>query len=71
MLDCGLDMGSAMNFLPLPLVPSQKLNSLNSWMPRDPDSQLEGVSKQKDSLNTYQHLKLFIGIERMLEQSVC
>ncbi|MPC95924.1 Integrator complex subunit 9 [Portunus trituberculatus] len=43
MLDCGLDMTSVSHFLPLPLVSSARLNSLNTWVPRDTDSQLEGV----------------------------
>ncbi|CAL4069691.1 unnamed protein product, partial [Meganyctiphanes norvegica] len=42
MLDCGLDMSSVSHFLPLPLVSSQRLNNLSSWVPRDADSQLEG-----------------------------
>ena len=46
MLDCGLDMTSVSHFLPLPLVASHKLNNLNSWVPRDPDSQLEGELKE-------------------------
>lgn len=35
LLDCGLDMTTALNFLPLPLVHSGRLNSLPSWLPRD------------------------------------
>ncbi|RXG67625.1 Integrator complex subunit 9 [Armadillidium vulgare] len=46
MLDCGLDMTSIMHFLPLPLVPSQRLNTLNYWMPRDADLQLEGELRE-------------------------
>ncbi|MCL4142454.1 UNVERIFIED_CONTAM: hypothetical protein GTU68_006881 [Idotea baltica] len=46
MLDCGLDMTSVMHFLPLSLVPSQRLNGLNFWMPRDADSQLEGELRE-------------------------
>lgn len=43
MLDCGLDMSSVSHFLPLPLVASHRLGSLSTWVPRDADSQLEGV----------------------------
>jgi hypothetical protein len=45
MLDCGLSTQTVLNFLPLPLVPSARLNNLQGWMPRDvSDPQLEGVS---------------------------
>jgi hypothetical protein len=45
MLDCGLSTQTVLNFLPLPLVPSARLNNLPGWMPRDvSDPQLEGVS---------------------------
>ena len=44
MFDCALEMNSALNFLPLTLVPSQRLNGLNHWMPRDADPLLEGVN---------------------------
>ena len=43
MLDCALDLSTASNFLPLPLVPSLKLNNLNVFNTRDADPQLEGV----------------------------
>jgi hypothetical protein len=44
MLDCGLSTQTVLNFLPLPLVPSARLNNLQGWMPRDvSDPQLEGV----------------------------
>ena len=45
MLDCGLDINSALHFLPLPLVTSKRLSQLSSWIPRDsPDAgQLDGV----------------------------
>ncbi|XP_065343585.1 integrator complex subunit 9 isoform X2 [Cloeon dipterum] len=47
MLDCGLWAASVTNFLPMPLVPSQRLNSLNSWVPRDcSDPQLDGELKE-------------------------
>lgn len=35
MLDCGLDINSALHFLPLPLVASKRLASLPTWIPRD------------------------------------
>lgn len=45
MLDCGLSAHTVLNFLPLPLVHSPRLNSLPGWMPREcSDSHLEGVS---------------------------
>ncbi|XP_050690206.1 integrator complex subunit 9-like [Eriocheir sinensis] len=46
MLDCGLDMTSVGHFLPLPLVASPRLSSLNTWMPRDADPQLEGELRE-------------------------
>ncbi|KAG7173243.1 Integrator complex subunit 9-like [Homarus americanus] len=46
MLDCGLDMSSVSHFLPLPLVASQRLSNLSTWVPRDADSQLEGELKE-------------------------
>lgn len=46
MLDCGLSAQTVLSFLPLPLVPSARLNSLPNWMPRDcNNSQLEGELK--------------------------
>ncbi|KAL1123383.1 hypothetical protein AAG570_002465 [Ranatra chinensis] len=47
MLDCGLSVHTALNFLPLPLVPSSRLLNLPSWMPRESEgSQLEGELKE-------------------------
>ncbi|PNF25606.1 Integrator complex subunit 9 [Cryptotermes secundus] len=47
MLDCGLSTQTVLNFLPLPLVPSARLNNLPGWMPRDvSDPQLEGELKE-------------------------
>ncbi|KAK7075241.1 Integrator complex subunit 9 [Halocaridina rubra] len=46
MLDCGLDMNSVSQFLPLPLVASHRLGSLSTWVPRDADSQLEGELRE-------------------------
>lgn len=47
MLDCGLSTQSVLNFLPLPLVPNSRLNSLLNWMPRDvSDPNLEGELKE-------------------------
>ena len=45
MLDCGLNMQSVLHFMPMPMVPSAKFNSLSSWLPRDnhQDWQIEGV----------------------------
>ena len=46
MLDCGLNMQSVLNFMPMPMVPSARFNSLPNWVPRDnyQDWQIEGVS---------------------------
>ncbi|KAM9315569.1 integrator complex subunit 9 isoform 2-T2 [Gastrophryne carolinensis] len=41
MLDCGLDMTSALNFLPLPLVHSTRLSKLPGWVSKDGSTQLE------------------------------
>nr|DBA25472.1 TPA: hypothetical protein GDO54_009852 [Pyxicephalus adspersus] len=41
MLDCGLDMTSVLNFLPLPLVHSTRLAKLPGWVSKDGNSQLE------------------------------
>ncbi|KAF4523843.1 hypothetical protein B566_EDAN016808 [Ephemera danica] len=47
MLDCGLWAASVLNFLPLTLVPSQRISSLPSWVPRDcADPQLEGELRE-------------------------
>ncbi|XP_045599022.1 integrator complex subunit 9 isoform X1 [Procambarus clarkii] len=46
MLDCGMDMSSVSHFLPLPLVASQRLGVLSTWVPRDADSQLEGELRE-------------------------
>ncbi|XP_054721142.1 LOW QUALITY PROTEIN: integrator complex subunit 9-like [Uloborus diversus] len=47
MLDCGLDMTSALMFLPLPLVYSSRLFNLPSWTPRNTsDPQIEGELKE-------------------------
>lgn len=45
MLDCGLNMQSVLSFMPMPMVPSSKFNSLPTWLPRDnyQDWQIEGV----------------------------
>ena len=45
MLDCALDLTTALNFLPLPIVQSQKLSQLNNYNVKDDqDSAIEGVS---------------------------
>ena len=46
MLDCGLNMQSVLNFMPMPLVPSAKFSNLSNWVPRDnyQDWQIEGVN---------------------------
>ena len=51
MLDCGLDINSALHFLPLPLVSSKRLSSLPTWVPRDTSeaTQLDGELKECDS----------------------
>uniref|UniRef100_A0A1B6CJW2 Beta-Casp domain-containing protein n=1 Tax=Clastoptera arizonana TaxID=38151 RepID=A0A1B6CJW2_9HEMI len=47
MLDCGLSSHSVLNFLPLPLVYTPRLNNLQTWMPRDcSDPELEGELKE-------------------------
>lgn len=45
MLDCGLNMQSVLSFMPMPMVPSAKFDSLPNWTPRDnyQDWQIEGV----------------------------
>lgn len=58
MLDCGLITQTVLNFLPLPLVPSARLNNLPSWIPRNcPDPQVEGVSGE---------LKMIISAQRSI-----
>ncbi|XP_018344280.1 PREDICTED: integrator complex subunit 9 [Trachymyrmex septentrionalis] len=49
MLDCGLNMQSILHFMPLPMVPSNKFNSLPTWLPRNDnqqDWQIEGELKE-------------------------
>ncbi|KAF6213099.1 hypothetical protein GE061_010814 [Apolygus lucorum] len=47
MLDCGLSAQTALNFIPLPLVPSSRLANLPSWLPRESvETQLEGELKE-------------------------
>lgn len=46
MLDCGLDMTSALNFLPLPLVHSTRLAKLPGWVSKDGNTQLEKELKE-------------------------
>ncbi|XP_014246665.1 integrator complex subunit 9 [Cimex lectularius] len=47
MLDCGLSAQTALNFIPLPLVPSSRLANLPGWMPRDSvEPHLEGELKE-------------------------
>ncbi|XP_077799491.1 integrator complex subunit 9 isoform X3 [Macaca mulatta] len=41
MLDCGLDMTSTLNFLPLPLVQSPRLSSLPGWSLKDGNAFLD------------------------------
>lgn len=76
MLDCGLITQTVLNFLPLPLVPSARLNNLPSWVPRNcPDPRLEGVSIQNFAFisNIERNCKsyLILGTERMLFACVC
>lgn len=65
MLDCGLNMQSVLNFMPMPLVPSAKFNNLSNWVPRDTyqDWQIEGViinfiKKNCSTLNLSSNKKL-------------
>ncbi|TRY72412.1 hypothetical protein TCAL_03963 [Tigriopus californicus] len=52
MLDCGLDMGSALNFMPVPLVHSQKLQQLGNYHPKDgQDPAIEMELKEANVLN--------------------
>ncbi|KAK0079575.1 hypothetical protein PV325_001050 [Microctonus aethiopoides] len=48
MLDCGLNMQSILNFMPIPLVPSGRFNALQNWIPRDnhQDWRIEGELKE-------------------------
>ncbi|XP_034943650.1 integrator complex subunit 9 [Chelonus insularis] len=51
MLDCSLNMQTILNFMPIPLVPSAKCNSLPNWLPRDnhhhyQDWKIEGELKE-------------------------
>ncbi|XP_020706794.2 integrator complex subunit 9 isoform X4 [Athalia rosae] len=48
MLDCGLNMQSVLNFMPMPMVPSPKFSSLSAWVPRDnhQDWQIEGELRE-------------------------
>ena len=44
MLDCGLDICTILNYLPIPLIPSSRLASLPTWKPKDQViPQLDGV----------------------------
>lgn len=79
MLDCGLSMQSILHFMPLPMVPSAKFNSLPTWLPRDnhQDWQIEGVGlinmceiyKYVHKLNN--RIYVISGIKRMLRKSFC
>eukprot|EP00095_Tigriopus_kingsejongensis_P004426 maker-scaffold731_size105367-snap-gene-0.13 protein:Tk04426 transcript:maker-scaffold731_size105367-snap-gene-0.13-mRNA-1 annotation:"integrator complex subunit 9" len=52
MLDCGLDIGAALNFLPLPLVQSQKLQQLGAYAAKDDqDPAIEGELKEANIPN--------------------
>ncbi|KAJ1158080.1 hypothetical protein NDU88_010774 [Pleurodeles waltl] len=46
MLDCGLDMTSTLNFLPLPLVHSLRLSKLPGWIAKDGSTFLEKELKE-------------------------
>lgn len=47
MLDCGLTAQTVLNFLPLPLVQSARLQCLPNWIPsRDHDAQVDGELKE-------------------------
>ncbi|XP_069584497.1 integrator complex subunit 9 isoform X1 [Ranitomeya imitator] len=46
MLDCGLDMTSALSFLPLPLVHSTRLSKMPGWVSKDGNAQLEKEVKE-------------------------
>ncbi|XP_043366012.1 integrator complex subunit 9 isoform X4 [Dermochelys coriacea] len=46
MLDCGLDMTSTLNFLPLPLVQSPRLSKLPGWVLKDGNTFLDKELKE-------------------------
>ncbi|XP_032490343.1 integrator complex subunit 9 isoform X2 [Phocoena sinus] len=46
MLDCGLDMNSTLNFLPLPLVQSPRLSNLPGWSLKDGNAFLDKELKE-------------------------
>lgn len=47
MLDCGLTAQTVLNFLPLPLVQSARLQGMPNWIPsRDHDAQVDGELKE-------------------------
>ncbi|CAG0893257.1 unnamed protein product [Darwinula stevensoni] len=47
MLDCGLDICTILNYLPIPLIPSSRLASLPTWKPKDQViPQLDGVVRE-------------------------
>lgn len=48
MLDCGLDINSALHFLPLPLISSKRLASLPTWIPKEAQDAalLDGVGER-------------------------
>lgn len=46
MLDCGLDMTSTLNFLPLPLVQSPRLSNLPCWSLKDGNAFLDKELKE-------------------------
>ncbi|KAM8954214.1 integrator complex subunit 9 [Pelodytes ibericus] len=46
MLDCSLDMTSALSFLPLPLVHSTRLSKLPGWVTKDGSTQFEKELKE-------------------------
>lgn len=59
MLDCGLSAQTALNFIPLPLVPSTRLSNLPSWLPRESvETQLEGVKMLIDHSRTQKKLRV-------------
>jgi integrator complex subunit 9 len=45
MLDCGLNVSTVLNFLPLPLVQSSKFSFLPNWTPRDENQEINGELK--------------------------
>uniref|UniRef100_A0A2P2I300 Integrator complex subunit 9 n=1 Tax=Hirondellea gigas TaxID=1518452 RepID=A0A2P2I300_9CRUS len=46
MLDCCLEQTPTQHFLPLQLVPNQRTNNMNHWLPRDADTHLEGELRE-------------------------